>query len=106
MTIETAALGAVGALVMLAFAWLWARIDNVQTESHSDRDAIQDDLDGIKRDVNKLKVELPTNYATKDDLTILKSDILTEIRELRTLYKENGDDIKAFITSVIGAKKE
>ena len=99
MTLETAAVGAVGTLILMIFGWIWSRINNVQTDSLArtskvyaevqTRDAaLRSDYKALKHDVEKLKVELPTNYATKEDLTILKSDILTEIRELRTLVKE------------------
>lgn len=91
-------------LLSAMVGWLWSRINNVQTEAHRDRDNVLEEVDALRADFNRLKVELPTNYATKDDLVVVKSDILSEIRELRTLNKEIMAEIRALMTLPEGSK--
>ena len=93
------------ALLLLILGWLWSRINNVQAEQndkystleHSQNEKhliLEQVVAGLTKDINRVKIELPSNYATKEDLNILKSDMLTEVRETYQLVKDLRSEIK------------
>lgn len=50
-----------------------------------------DAIQGLKQDLQSLKDSLPNTYARRDDITGMFSNIMAELRELRTLISGKAD---------------
>jgi len=108
--LENLILGLFTVLFVLLLRWMYGRVNEMVTEQREEMKQLRETtaekvgylqarVDDAEDNINDVRIELPTNYVTKEDLNVFKSDFLSELREVRTLVKELGTDFKEFMNS-------